>query len=278
MQIDVVCGGRFRLDGGAMFGPVPKVLWEKVAPADELNRIQMSTNLLVIRTGGKAIIVDTGLGVGLSEKERAMFAYEPPDATQSLAQISLDPSDVDLVIFTHLHWDHAAGATRGTGKTGEFVPTYPKATYVVQRQEYDDACIDFGTTHGGYRQSHFIPLKEAGHLRLLDGDSEVVPGVRVQKTGGHTRGHQVILLESDGRRGIYFGDIMPTTSHLKPALNMAYDLFPLDTMNVKTRLAKQAAKEEWICFWDHDPTLTMGRIVSQEKDRLSIRPIDSTTE
>lgn len=271
LNITIISGGRLRLDGGAMFGPVPKVLWQKIAPADEQNRIQMDTNLLFIETSGQRILVDTGLGVDLTEKERVMHGYEGHDATQALAAFGLKPADVDLVLFTHLHWDHAAGAT--TRRADEFVPTFPNAKHLVQRQEYEDACADFGTGKGGYRRAHFDPLQRAGQLELLEGDGEVAPGVRVMVTGGHTRAHQLILLESEGHRGIYFADTMPTIHHLKPAWNMGYDLFPLETVRVKMELANRAADENWVCFWDHDPVVKVGRIVRDE-GRLNVCPIE----
>ncbi len=270
-EVNVISGGRLRLDGGAMFGVVPKPLWQKVAPTDDQNRIQMDTNLLFIQAAGKRVLVDTGLGMDLSEKERLHCCYEGPDVVTALGGLEVQPAEVDLVIFTHLHWDHAAGATTKQGD--QMVPTFPNATYCVQRQEYLDALDDFGTGKGGYRREHFVPLEQRGQLQLLEGDAEVLPGVRVQVTGGHTRGHQVIHLESEGQRALYFADTMPTPAHLRPAWNMAFDLFPLDTVRVKLALANQAADENWICFFDHDPTVRAGRVVRGESGRLSVAPL-----
>lgn len=260
-RLDVVSGGPFRLDGGSMFGIVPKALWERVSPPDERNRIRMDANCALIRGGGEVVLVDTGNGTKLKEKEQDIFALDPEvTLTGSLQAQGLRPEDVTMVLLTHLHMDHAGGGTLWADD-GCAVPTFPNARYVVQRVEWEDALHHRSHMRISYRSENLLPLEESGQLRVLEGDTELLPGLRVQVSGGHTRGHQIVFLESGGRTAVCLGDICPLTTHLRPSYLMAYDLYPYDTMRFKMPLIERAAREEWVVVWDHDPDLPVGRIV-----------------
>jgi glyoxylase-like metal-dependent hydrolase (beta-lactamase superfamily II) len=260
IAVTIVSGGPFRLDGGGMFGIVPKALWERTNPADERNRIALDTNCALIRTTGRTALIDTGNGTKLSDKDRDIFAIDPAvTLINSLAQAHVAPEEIDLVIFTHLHLDHAGGGTV-RDPDGSLRPTFPRARYVAQRGEWEDAKVNRSTMRTSYRLENLLPLEEAGVLTLIDGDVEILPGVRTHVTGGHTRYHQAIMFESAGQRGIYFADLVPTTSHLRGPYNMAYDLYPYDTMQRKLALLDQAAREQWFVLYDHEPGPPVGRV------------------
>jgi glyoxylase-like metal-dependent hydrolase (beta-lactamase superfamily II) len=262
IEVTIVSGGPFRLDGGGMFGIVPKVLWERTNPADDRNRIALDTNCALLRVAGRTLLVDTGNGTKLTDKDRDIFAIDPAlTLLGSLAAIGVAPEAIDVVLLTHLHLDHAGGGTLQANH-GTIVPAFPRARYLVQRGEWEDALANRGTMRTSYRPENLLPLQAAGVLELLDGDVEVAPGVHTRVTGGHTRHHQAVFLESNGQRGIYFADIAPTTAHLKGPYNMAYDLYPYETMQCKLALFQQAAREDWIVFYDHDPETRVSRIRS----------------
>jgi glyoxylase-like metal-dependent hydrolase (beta-lactamase superfamily II) len=256
----VVSGGPFRLDGGGMFGIVPKLLWERTNPADDRNRIALNTNCALLSVAGRRALIDTGNGTKLSEKDREIFAIDPEiTLVGSLAAAGVAPEEIDLVILTHVHLDHVGGAVLRE-PDGALRPTFPRARYCVQRGEWEDGVANRSTMRTSYRPENLLPLQEAGLLELIEGDVELLPGVRTHVTGGHTRCHQAIFLESGGNRGVYFGDLVPTTSHLKGPYNMAYDLYPYDTMQRKLALLEQAAREEWLVIYDHEPGPPVGRV------------------
>jgi glyoxylase-like metal-dependent hydrolase (beta-lactamase superfamily II) len=260
IEITTVSGGPFRLDGGGMFGIVPKVLWERTNPADERNRILLDTNCALLRTGGRRLLIDTGNGTKLSERDREIFAIDPSiTLVGSLAAAGVTPEEIDVVLLTHLHLDHVGGGTY-CEPDGTIRPTFPRARYVVQRGEWEDAVANRSTMRTSYRLENLLPLQEAGVLDLIEGDVEVAPGVCTLVTGGHTRRHQAVRLESGAARGIYFAGLIPTTSHLRGPYNMAYDLYPFDTMQRKLALLEQAARDDWLVLYDHDPLTRAGRV------------------
>lgn len=269
MEFCTISGGRFKLDGGSMFGIIPKPLWEKIAPADERNRIHNDTNCLLVRMGDKLLLVDTGYGTKMSEKERDIYAMTGSTILESLALIGVRATDIDIVVLSHLHFDHAGGATV-TDLEGHLYPAFPRARYFVQRGEWEDALSGYVTMTTTYREENYLPLKEHGMLTLLDGDGEICPGLRVRITGGHTRHHQMVVFESDRETVVYAGDILPMTTHMRAPYNMGYDLFPYDTMTQKIKLLEQASEKGWTVVYDHDPNLTAGRIVAEGKDRYRV--------
>ena len=258
-DIQPVTDGRFKLDGGAMFGVVPKVIWETCCQADEQNRIQLGLNCLLIRARGKNILVDTGLGDKEDAKFRDLFAVERiPTLRDSLKTYGLQPEDIHMVINTHLHFDHAGGNT--VRENGAVVSTFPRAKYFVQRGEYEDAARANERTRASYRRENFTPIAHVDQWEFLDGDLELLPGVSVVITEGHTRRHQSIKIESEGQIAFYLGDLIPTVSHLPLPYIMGYDLYPLQTLETKRWVLNRAFQENWLLVFEHDPRVLMGRV------------------
>jgi glyoxylase-like metal-dependent hydrolase (beta-lactamase superfamily II) len=258
-DIQPVTDGRFRLDGGAMFGVVPKVLWEKCCQPDEQNRISLGLNCLLIRTGRKNILVDTGLGDKEDAEFQEMFAVERiPTLRDSLKMQGLQPEDIHMVVNTHLHFDHAGGNT--VRENGAIVPTFPRAKYFVQRGEYEDAARANERTRASYRRENFTPVAHVDQWEFMDGETELVPGVSVVVTEGHTRHHQSIKIESEGQIAFYLGDLIPTVSHLPLPYIMGYDLYPLQTLETKRWVLDRALSENWLLVFEHDPRVLMGRV------------------
>jgi glyoxylase-like metal-dependent hydrolase (beta-lactamase superfamily II) len=259
IEFQVISGGRFKLDGGGMFGVIPKTLWSRLVTPDDRNRIQMDANCLLVRTGEEVILVDAGYGPKMSDKERAIFDLAPgEELLDNIASHGVRPEDVTTVLLSHLHMDHCGGATRLTGE--EVVPAFPRARFVVQRQEWDDAVANRSHMRVSYRMDNLAALEQSGRLQLLDGDAEVATGVRVQVTGGHTRGHHCIFLESGGETAWFAGDICPTPHHFRGPYTMAYDTEPYESMQAKARLLGQAADENWLMIFDHEPDQKVVRV------------------
>jgi glyoxylase-like metal-dependent hydrolase (beta-lactamase superfamily II) len=272
-EIHPVSDGRFRLDGGAMFGVVPKTLWEKCCPADELNRISLTLTALLIRANGKNILVDTGLGSKEDEKFRRMFAVErTPTILESLRGLGLGPDDIHLVINTHLHFDHAGGNTvRETD--GNIRPAFPKARYVVQHGEFEDAVRANERTRASYRQDNFAPIAHVNQWEFLHGDTEVVPGVTAVVTAGHTRCHQSVKIESEGQVAFFLGDLIPTISHLPLPYIMGYDLFPIQTLETKRWVLDRAFEQRWLLIFEHDPVVQGGYVRRDQDGKYFLREV-----
>lgn len=263
-EIYPVSDGRFRLDGGAMFGVVPKVMWEKCCPTDESNRISLSLTALLIRANGKHILVDTGLGSKEDEKFHRMFAVErTPTILESLKRLDLGPEDIHLVINTHLHFDHAGGNTMQ--ENGSVVATFPKAKYCIQHGELEDAARTNERTKFSYRRDNFTPIAHVNQWEFLHGDTELLPGITAVVTAGHTRCHQSVKIESEGRVAFFLGDLIPTVSHLPLPYIMGYDLFPIQTLETKRWVLDRAFEEEWLLLFEHDP-LVQGGYVRKDQD------------
>jgi glyoxylase-like metal-dependent hydrolase (beta-lactamase superfamily II) len=252
MELYSVTDGTFRLDGGAMFGVVPRVIWEKTNPPDESNRIEMGLNPLLIVTQGKRVLVDTGIGEKLARKDLEIYAVDRSfNLTDSIRQIGLAPEDIDVVVNTHLHFDHCGGNT--VVKDGKILPTFPNARYVIAKGEWEDALHPNMRSQRSYLRDDFLPLEKAGQLELVEGEVEVAPGVWTLPTPGHDEHHQSVRFESKGKKGIYLGDLIPTSSHIPLPYVMGYDLFPATTVEVKKDLLAQACRENWLLVFEHDP-------------------------
>ncbi len=250
--------GIMRLDGGAMFGVVPRVLWEKTNPPDGRNRIVIGINPLLIKAEGCNILVDTGNGDKFSEKLLDIYGIErEPNLTQSISDAGLKPEQIDLVINTHLHFDHCGGNTLLDGE-GAIRPAFPNARYLIQRLEWDDATNTNELTKESYLPENFIPLEKAGKVELIEGEAEVYPGVKVIPTPGHNRGHQSVRIDSDGKTAFFLGDLIPTTAHIPLPYIMSYDLYPLELLETKRRLLSRAFEEQWLMIFEHDPDVRMG--------------------
>jgi len=250
-QIDIFSDGTFKLDGGAMFGVVPKVFWEKQKTPDALNRIEMDMSCLLIRDADHVVVVETGAGTKMSEKLRGIYGIaRPPQLLDELKARGVRPEDVTLVVNTHLHFDHAGGNTRRDGDA--LVATFPRASYVFQRLEWQDATRPNERTHASYYPEDFAPLEAAGKLELIDEAVEILPGIRLDRVQGHTRGTQTVRV-TDGKRTVFFSsDFMPDRHHLPLPWIPAQDLFPLDTLEAKRTILGRAVEEQWIVGFTHD--------------------------
>lgn len=272
-EIYPVTDGRFRLDGGAMFGVVPKVLWEKCCAADELNRIPMSLTCLLIRTQGKNILVDTGLGSKEDEKFRRMFAVErTPTLLDSLKCLGVGSEDIHMVINTHLHFDHAGGNTMKQ-ENGTVVPSFPKAKYFIQHGEFEDAARANERTKASYRWDNFRPIAHVNQWEFLQGDTELFPGITAVVTAGHTRYHQGVKIESEGQVGFFLGDLIPTVSHLPLPYIMGYDLFPIQTLETKRWVLDRAFEENWLLLFEHDPLVQAGHVRKDQEGKYYLREV-----
>ena len=274
-QLDIASDGTFRLDGGAMFGVVPRVLWERVYPPDERNRIRLGLNCLLVSTGRERVLVDTGIGTKWSERERELYGItHETTVPDSLAALGLGVEDVDVVVCTHLHFDHAGGNTC-VGEGGEVVATFPRARYVVQAGELKTARNPHERERASYLPGNWEPLVQSGQLETVAGESEVVPGIRVFPVRGHNDWTQLVEVSSGGRRAVYLADIIPTTRHLRPAWVMGYDLYPVELLERKKELLARAVGEDWICVFEHDHETPLARITETPEGKLVANPIDS---
>ena len=268
--IHLIQAGGQRLDGGAMFGVVPKPLWEKRIPADARNRIALGMRCALIEHETGPILIDSGAGNKESDKFLEIYGIENRGADgrtmleDGLAAAGFQPEQITRVINTHLHFDHAGGNTyRDAG--GAVRLTFPNARYVVQRGEYEFATHTNERTAASYFPPNFAPVREAGRFDLVEGEAEIVPGVRVIPTPGHVPYHEGILLTSRGEQAFYLGDLVPTAAHLPLPWIMGYDVEPLVTLESKRRLLKRALEEGWQLIFEHDATVSTGRVAHDGK-------------
>ncbi len=254
----VISDGVFHLDGGAMFGVVPKVLWEKLNPPDASNRIRLGLNSLLIKTADENILIDTGIGTIYTEKFASMFGIEKPATLlKGLSSLGIKSEDITKVILTHLHFDHAGGNC-WKDANGQIRPTFPNATYFVQQGELEYTKNPDPRSKGSYFPQNWEPLTASGQLEIIFSDCEIVPGISTQVTGGHTRDHQIVKVQSGDRTACFLADLVPTDSHLKTSYVMGYDLYPKTTMEVKERVLKQALRENWLLIFEHAPSVAAG--------------------
>jgi glyoxylase-like metal-dependent hydrolase (beta-lactamase superfamily II) len=268
-ELTTVSGGNLLLDGGTMFGVVPKPLWERLQPADAQNRIRCANNCVLARDGRQTVLIDAGYGGKATAKERERMSLDPGEPLlESLAAVGVAPEQIDLVVLSHLHFDHAGGCTRLDGS--RLVPAFPRARYVAQRGEWEVALSGVPELRGSYPLEHLVPLAEAGMLDLVEGNVEIVPGLRTRVTGGHTRWHQVVLLESEGQTAAYLGDLCPMAAHMRTMWGMGYDVYPLDTRINKPQLLGEAADQGWLVLWDHDPDMAACRLARDPQREFRI--------
>ena len=267
IRVHVLRESTFWLDGGAMFGVVPRAVWEKKDPPDARNRVELAANVALIETAGRRVLVETGMGERWDAREIERFGLERKGLLSALSAIGVAAEDVDVVVNTHLHFDHAGGNTRMA--SGRLAPTFPRARYVVQLGEWEDATHPHERNHASYREDDFVPLAEARQLETVQGEVEVAPGVRVVPVGGHTAYHQIVLVEGGGRTLAIPTDLLPTASHLPLPFIMSYDLFPVGTLEAKRRLLARAVDEDWRVLFYHDPRVAIGR-VRRQNDRYAL--------
>ena len=272
MELKTVSGGLCFLDAGTLFGVVPKVLWERKLQADDRNRIPQETNCVLATIDGRNVLVDTGYGSKLPEKQQRNLTSEPGDPLlRNLKEAGFEPEDIDVVVFSHLHFDHAGGGTR-TNDAGEIVPSFPNAEYIAQRREWVMATSGLPELRGAYPQENLLPLQDSGQLRLIDGNVEIMPGLRSLVTGGHTEGHQALLFESAGQTAVFLGDICSSRMHLPVLWCMAYDTNLMQTRRSKADLLSEIADNDWLALLDHDPDYAAVRL--SRDDRSDFVPSD----
>lgn len=256
--------GFFSLDGGAMFGVVPKVLWQRKYPADSENRIKLGLNCLLVVTEEARVLIDTGIGPYLSPQHYNYYSVDrDPDLVSNLQTLGFSVNDIDFVINTHLHFDHCGGNI-SKNEQGELVPTFPNARYIIQKCEWETGLSPPNRDKPSYLKQLFLPLEAAGSLDLVEGDKEVVKGVEVVLAPGHTAHHQCIKVESEDSTLFFLGDMVPTSAHVSLPYIMSYDLFPMLTFQNKEKYFDQAIAEQWIVAFNHDPELFFGRISKKQ--------------
>jgi glyoxylase-like metal-dependent hydrolase (beta-lactamase superfamily II) len=272
-RVHAIQAGGQKLDGGAMFGVVPRPLWERRIPPDARHRIPLGMRCLLIEHPSGLVLIDTGAGNKETEKFHDIYGVENAGAeagTQledGLRQLGVVPADIALVINTHLHFDHAGGNTRKDAG-GTIAPTFPRARYVVQGGEYEYATHTNERTAASYFPNNFVPVRETGQFDFVNGEREIVPGVTVVPTPGHVPFHQGVRLESDGEVAFYVADLVPTVAHLPLPWIMGYDVEPLVTLESKRRILKQALDEQWLVVFEHDATIPWGRVAHDGKTYL----------
>lgn len=264
-RVEIVPDTEFRLDGGAMFGVVPRNLWSRVCPPDEHNRIRLNMNCVFIEAGAERILIETGIGEKWSARQTEIFgiAREQSLADSLRAVARVEPDSITIVINTHLHFDHAGGNTTLNGD-GQAVPAFRNARYFVSRGEVEHAEAPSERDRASYLPDNWQPLVATGQLELKEADYEVVPGLRLETYPGHNRSMQCWRLDSGGQTLFGFADLVPTRAHVPAAWIMGYDLYPMETLDVKKRLLPQAAREGWACLFYHDPDEPLCKVVEHD--------------
>lgn len=260
-RIEVIPDTEFRLDGGAMFGVVPRVLWERVSPPDELNRIRMNMNCLFVETPNERILIETGIGEKWSEKETQMYGiYRERSLAESLFEITgYGPNDISIVINTHLHFDHAGGNTVGSSA----VPQFSNARYLVSRSEFEHAENPHERDRASYLPENWRPMQKTGQLKLMRDSYEVVEGLRIEQVRGHSETMQTVRLDRGNDTLYGFADLIPTRHHLPPAWVAGFDLYPVETLEFKKTILPLAVRENWICLFYHDFEMPLCRLVDE---------------
>lgn len=276
-DVQIVGGGTFRLDGGAMFGTVPKVVWNKLYPADEDNQIPMATNCLLIRgeVDGKrhVILVDNGNGDKESDDFMARFKFEGRGVLDAnLAKHGVKPADITLCILTHLHFDHAGGSTRLDGM-GRPVPSFPHARYMVQARDLADARRPHLRVKASYLPQNWEPLEAAGLLDTVDGAAELLPGISVRPAPGHIAGLQNVVVEGGGKRLVYLADLIPTARHIQPAWVMGYDLDVVTCVDERQKVLDEVAGTDTVLIFEHDPDIPAGTVSRDAKGKYLVTPV-----
>ncbi|HYE14832.1 MAG TPA: MBL fold metallo-hydrolase [Pyrinomonadaceae bacterium] len=274
-RASVVPDAEFRLDGGAMFGVVPRALWSKVAPPDAENRVRLNCNCLFVEAARERILVETGIGDKFSPRHSEMYGVRRERTLgETLREVAgCAPEDVTIVVNTHLHFDHAGGNTR-LDESGRAVPAFPNARYFVSREEFEHAERPHERDRASYLPENWRPVAETGQLELKPARYEVVPGLTLEAVPGHSRTMQCVRLERGGRTLYGFADLVPTRAHLPLAWVMGYDLYPVETLEAKRRLLPQAAREGWLCLFYHDPDAPLARVHEGEGGKLTAAPCE----
>jgi glyoxylase-like metal-dependent hydrolase (beta-lactamase superfamily II) len=272
IEVRHIHAGVFWLDGGSMFGIVPRTLWEKKMVPDEKHRLAFACNSLLVRAGRKNIVIETGNGTKWDAKLRNIYRFPDGDPlTEGLAQAGVKPEDIDLVLNTHLHFDHAGGNTRLVD--GRVVPAFPRAQYVVQKAELEHAMRPTERDRASYYAHDFVPITEAGKWQFTDGDAEIMPGISVVKIPGHNLQIQGVQIRGGGKKLMYVSDLIPTRHHLPLPWIIAYDLYPLTTLETKRKWLAEFVKDGWVVVLGHDPDFPAGTL-HEKVGKVEFAPVD----
>ncbi len=271
-ELTVCTDGTYLLDGGAMFGVVPKTMWEKRVPADASNRILMGTNTVIVRTGKQTIAIETGIGNKLSSKLQEIYRCQQI-LPQSLHAAGVKAEEIDLVINSHLHFDHCGWNTTRTA-SGEVVPTFPNARYVAHRGEVEHGHLQLERDRISYISENYDPLIATGQMTLVEGNQEIVPGISVEMYPGHTAQLMAIHIDSCGQRATYISDLIPTSAHLDTTWVMGYDLDPLTCIEQRKRFYQRAIPEKWLVLFTHDHHTPMGHVTLNDKGKPVLMPVE----
>jgi glyoxylase-like metal-dependent hydrolase (beta-lactamase superfamily II) len=274
-ELTILSDGNYFLDGGAFFGVIPKVMWSKRMQPDELNRLSCGLNSVLVRGATKTVLIETGIGNKLGERMKKIYAPEEK-LLNSLHAVGVAPEEIDVVINTHLHFDHCGWNT--VYRDGRAVPTFPNAKYYVQRGEWEYAQRASERDRISYISDNYNPLVESGQMELIDGARGLLPGISVDVYPGHTQHLQAVSLESNGKRACYISDLIPTTAHLDIAWGMAFDLFPLDTIASKKRFYARAVPEDWLVIFTHDPKTPWAYVGIKNDGKYVAREVTEKSE
>ena len=268
-ELSIFSDGTYPLDGGAFFGVVPKIMWSRKVQADEKNFVQAGLNSLLIRTGKHTVLVETGIGGKLSNKMIKIYG-QPAQLLRNLAAAGVTSEDIDVVINTHLHFDHCGWNT--VRKGDQVVAAFPRAKYYVQRGEWEYSQKPSERDAISYISDNYNPLIESGQMELIEGSREIVPGIRVEEFPGHTAHMQAVIVESSGKTACYISDLIPTSAHLDVPWVMAFDLFPLDTIASRKRYYARALPEKWLTVFTHDDQVPWGYVEQVDGKLLARAP------
>ena len=271
-ELALLSDGVIKFDGGSIFGQVPKVQWEQMAGPDRRNRISLGLNCLLVQNGKHCILIETGVGTKEPQLIKERYGLGTSRLTRELRNRGLTPRDITDVILTHLHFDHSGGSTR-QDRSGVAVPSFPVATYHIQRDAWEDAVNPNERFSDSYHSDDFLPLVQRGQICLLDGDAEVAPGVQVTVTDGHSRGHQVVFVNYGGERVAFLGDLIPTRHHLQLPLIASFDQAPDDTLVRKRELLENAERGGWLLVFSHGLDQRAGYLERRNGD-WNFRPVD----
>ena len=269
-ELTVVSDGTYFLDGGGFFGVVPKSLWSKKVMADEQNRVAAGLNSLLVRTGKQNVLIETGIGNKLSEKMVRIYG-QPAKLLENLHAAGIAPEDIDIVINTHLHFDHCGWNT--VRKEAEVMPTFPRAKYYAPEGEWQYARHPSERDAISFISENYDPLVESGQMTLLSGGEEIVPGISVRTFPGHTAHMQAVIVSSGGKTACYISDLIPTSAHIDLTWAMSFDLYPLQTIESKKRYYGEAIPERWLTVFTHDDQMAWGYVEKGEKEKLRLAKI-----
>ena len=271
-SVKILSDGVVKLDGGSVFGQVPKVNWENTVVTVRKNRITMGLNCLLLQVGGQNVLVDTGVGSKENEKDKENLGLVPSRLLKGLKGMGLAPKDISAVVLSHLHFDHSGGCTR-LDRSGNIVPTFPKARYYVQRSCWEDSCKPNERCFANHRPENFMPIEERGQLEVLDGDGEVLPGLNVMVTDGHSRGHQMVMFNHGGERVVFLGDLVPTPHHLNLGVISAFDYSPEGTLERKRDILMDAERQGWLLVFSHGHDTKAGYL-ERRGETTYLRPVE----